>query len=60
MIEGTFDGLTVYEQSVVTHEGTTYFLAQDTVRGDKLLGVKGDATGFAGERLGDTLLCALT
>jgi len=54
------DGLTVYERSVVTHAGATYFLARDPARDVKLLGVQGDATGFSGERQGDTLLCPLT
>lgn len=60
MMESAFGGLTVYERSMVTHEGVTYFLALDAARGRKLLGVQGDATGFVGEPHGALLLCPLT
>lgn len=45
-----FGDLTVYPQSVVEHEGTTYFLARDPASGEKWLGVVGDAGGFEGKR----------
>ncbi|HID86967.1 MAG TPA: hypothetical protein EYP55_06250 [Anaerolineae bacterium] len=59
-------GLTIYPRSVVTVDGTTFFLARD--EGGKVLGVLGDgstklatgAAGFEGTRQGDVLLCPLT
>src|SRR5690554_3490909 len=60
MAEGSLGDLVVYERSVVTHEGATYFLARDQAHDRKLLGVQGDAAGFSGERQGNTLLCPLT
>lgn len=59
MTLGSFGELEVYAGSVVQHGGATYFLARDRA-GEKRLGVQGDATGFHGERAGDTLFCPLT
>lgn len=50
--------LTVYPQSVVETEGTSYCLAW-SVDG-KVLVVDGDGSGFEGEREGALLLCALS
>ncbi len=51
-------GWSVYSQSVVEKDGTTYALAR---RGShKILIVAGDTGGFDGERQGDILLCPLT
>lgn len=52
-------GLTVYQNSVVEENGTTYFLAS-TAEGEKLLGIKGDPGDFKGKRQDDALLCQLT
>ncbi|MCA9985540.1 MAG: hypothetical protein KDE59_14640, partial [Anaerolineales bacterium] len=41
------DGLTLYPESTVTHEGTTYFVARQA-NGERCLGVRGDVTGFSG------------
>ena len=51
--------LTVYQDSVVEKDSTTYFLAS-TDEGDKLLGVKGDASDFEGEWQDGMLLCRMT
>ena len=51
-------GLTVYPNSVVELDGTTYFLARGA--DGKRLGILGDVTGFEGTRQGDVLLCPLT
>jgi hypothetical protein len=50
-------GLTVYPRSVITLDGTTYFLA--SVTEGKVLGVLGDASGFDGRKQGDLFLCPL-
>lgn len=60
MSPGSLGGLSVYERSMVSHEGVTCFLAYDPVRDDKLLVVQGEAAGFSGERQGESLLCPLT
>ncbi len=52
------NGLTIYLNSVVEADGTTYFLAQSD--GGKCLGILGHAIGFQGERRGDVTLCPLT
>ncbi len=49
---------TVYPNSMVKVEGTTYFLTCGAV--GKRLGILGQATGFEGERQGDVTLCPLT
>jgi hypothetical protein len=56
------DGLTIYPQSVVELDDTTYFLARHNQKGDKHLGIQGDATGFEGtpHSSGEVLLCPLT
>lgn len=59
MTESMPGGLAVYERSVVTQDGVTYFLARDAARDRKLLAVQGDVAGFVGERQGDVLLCPL-
>jgi hypothetical protein len=51
-------GLTIYPKSVNEIDDTTCFLARGP--GGKVLGVRGEAIGFEGERQGDVLLCALT
>jgi hypothetical protein len=53
------EGLTVYENSVVEKDGTTYFLAC-TDKGEKRLGIRGDDSDFQGQRLDDVCLCGLT
>jgi hypothetical protein len=50
--------LLVYPRSRVEADGTLYFLARG-VRG-KVLGVKGDTAGFAGEQRDELFLCAMT
>lgn len=57
MIPGSLGELSVYERSVVSHEGAAYFLAHDPTRGERFLVVQGEAAGFSGERQGDKLLC---
>lgn len=53
------EGLTIYRESIVERDGTTYFLA--SADGDeKRLGVEGNDSGFEGERHDGTLLCPLT
>ncbi|MGC9335923.1 MAG: tagaturonate epimerase family protein, partial [Anaerolineae bacterium] len=52
------DVLTVYPRSRVEEAGTTYFLAR--ARGEKVLVVEGETTGFEGSPLGDRLFCPLT
>ncbi|MCB0021310.1 MAG: hypothetical protein KDE09_26120, partial [Anaerolineales bacterium] len=42
------DGLTLYPESTVTHEGTTYFVARQA-NGERCLGVRGDVAGFSGD-----------
>jgi hypothetical protein len=51
-------GLTVYQNSVVKADGTTYFLAQSDE--GKQLGILGNAVGFEGQQQGDVTLCPLT
>jgi len=51
-------GLTIYLNSVVEVDGSTYFLAR-TDEG-KCLGIMGHAAGFEGERRGNVTLCPLT
>jgi hypothetical protein len=53
------EGLTVYQDSVVEEDGTTYFLASND-EGEKLLGIRGDDSDFQGERQDDLRLCRLT
>jgi tagaturonate epimerase len=57
-----FDGYTVYTQSELKRNGTTYFLARRAEDGVKVLGVQGDTAGFSGtpHSTGDVLLCPLT
>lgn len=52
------DELKVYERSRVEGDGVGFFLARG--RQGKVLGVRGEAAGFAGERQGDLLVCPLT
>jgi hypothetical protein len=47
-----------YDESVVEHNGTTYFLLRDTT--SKWLGVQGTTAGFAGELRDSTLVCPLS
>ncbi len=49
--------LRICPSSLVEEAGTTYFLIQGE---DRSLGIIGDATGFAGRRQGDVLLCPRT
>ena len=51
-------GLTIYLNSVVEADGTTYFLANSDE--GKCLGVMGHAASFEGERRGNVTLCPLT
>ena len=51
-------GLTIYLNSVVETDGTTYFLARSD-RG-KCLGIMGDVIGFEGEKQDNITLCPLT
>ena len=51
-------GLTIYLNSVVEADGSTYFLAQSD-RG-KCFGIMGHAFGFEGEQRGNITLCSLT
>jgi hypothetical protein len=51
-------GLTVYPRSVTETDRATYFLAQ--YAGNKVLGIEGDATGFAGQARDDLFLAPLT
>lgn len=44
----TITGFVYYPDSLVEHEGTTYFLARSEGTGVKALGVTGDASGFYG------------
>jgi len=55
-------GWTVYPQSVVEQNGTTYLLARQDEDGKKRLGVLGDTAGFDGalHTQSGILLCALT
>jgi len=48
----------IYPRSKIEHDGTTYSMAQS--RGEKVLVIEGDATGFDGEPQGDLVLCSLT
>lgn len=54
--------LAVYPDSLVEHEGLTYFLARDPASGEKWLGVVGDAAGFEGKShaASGALLCPRT
>jgi hypothetical protein len=49
---------TVYLNSVVEADGSTYFLAQSDE--GKCLGIMGNAAGFEGEQRGNVTLCPLT
>ncbi len=51
-------GLVVYPRSVAETRNVTYFLGRH--EGGKRLGIRGDATGFEGERRGEVTLCPLT
>lgn len=53
-------GLPVYPHSVTKVDGSTYFMAR--VNSGKCLGIKGDSTGFEGDRdsENDVVLCPLT
>ena len=51
-------GLPIYPRSVAQTASATFFLARDASL--KLLGVAGDATGFAGEPRGVVTLCPLS
>ncbi len=51
-------GLVIYESSVVEGDGATFFLARSDK--GKVLGIVGEAAGFAGERQGEYLLCPLS
>ncbi len=52
-------GLQLYPESVVQHDGTTYFLARAPE--GKRLGIQGNTTGFEGEQAaGAVVLCPLT
>jgi hypothetical protein len=51
--------LTIYEDSVVEEDGTTYFLASND-KGEKHLGIKGADSDFQGERQDDVHFCGLT
>jgi len=53
-------GLTIYPRSIAQEDGAAYCLARSAASGERFLGVQGDATGFVGERRGETLLCPLT
>jgi len=63
-----FANLVIYPRSPVESDGTTYVLAQTPgvpllaapARGDRLLAIKGDATGFDGQQQGELFLCPLT
>jgi hypothetical protein len=51
-------GLTIYLNSVVEVDSSTYFLAQSDV--GKCFGIMGHAVGFEGEQRGNVTLCPLT
>ncbi|MFP4345730.1 MAG: tagaturonate epimerase family protein [Anaerolineales bacterium] len=52
-------GLTIYRDSVVEKDDTTYFLASKG-DGKRQLGIEGDGSGFEGKWEGQVLLCPLT
>ncbi|MBC7811619.1 MAG: hypothetical protein H7175_10755 [Burkholderiales bacterium] len=54
------ENYSVYDESVVEQDGTTYFAVKDNATGEKKLAVNGDTAGFVGERSGDTLIAAHT
>jgi hypothetical protein len=61
MLQEKFGQLSVYEESRVEQDGTTYLLLREP-DGTKKLAVSGDTSGFAGESHSDSgaLLCPLT
>ena len=57
----TIPNMTIYDKSIVTYEGTTYFIGRHKNDYQKYLGVSGNTAGFTGaERNGETMLCPLT
>lgn len=61
MIDITFSQGSIYPDSVVSHDGTTYFLATLHSSGQRALGLIGDTTGFTPTAVADQLtLCPLT
>ena len=51
-------GMVVYPRSVTETDSATFFLARGA--DGKRFGVRGDASGFEGQRQGDLLFCPLT
>jgi tagaturonate epimerase len=52
--------LPVIEKSVVSQDGTTYFLVTTDVPGERKLAISGNTAGFIGEEHSDVLLCPLS
>lgn len=51
----------IYDKSVTTYDGTTYFLGKAPDSGERQLGISGDTAGFTGTHNEDGwLLCPLT
>ena len=59
MNQPTFTQGTVYQNSVVTKESTTYFLTR-LDSGEKRLVVQGNTANFTGDKSSDGFLCPLT
>jgi len=59
-MQSKFPDVTIYDKSLVAHEGTSYFIGKHKKSGEKCLGVIGNTAGFSGaENEGGALLCPL-
>ncbi len=58
----TIEGLSIYPRSLVEEGGTAYFLGRQNGNGSKVLGVRGDTSGFVGtvDAPSGVVLCPLT
>jgi hypothetical protein len=58
MTQIAIPGATIYAASLVEQAGSSYFLCRIDATGERRLGIGGDATGFAGQVVGQgVLLC---
>ncbi len=60
MTQFLFSQGTIYPNSTISHDGTTYALGKLTAGGAKRLLVQGDTAGFVGEAQEGGLLCEIT
>ena len=61
MIQPKIPNFTIYDKSLVSHQGSSYFIGRHNESGEKFLGVSGDTNGFTGAKpVNEVLLCPLT